>query len=121
MPVVIRAFDTVGKVESLVINLDAQMHRFAGGDRDRRRESVSLGRIRQAGHHAQVFADTFLPRDVEIVELRTVIVADQAGQMLEMLRFELDDGRFAEAMRLLPPRDQRLPEETANCLSAEKQ
>ena len=82
------------------------MHGLAGGDGDGRREGVGLRRIRQAGHHAQVFADGFVVRDVEVMELCAVVIADQAGHLLKMFRLELDDRRRAVAMRLLTARDE---------------
>ena len=57
-------------------------------------------------------------RDVEVVELRAVVVADEPGRLLEVLGLELHDGRRAEAVRLLAPRDQRLAEQAADRLAA---
>ena len=105
-PVVVHAFDAIGEVESLVIHFDAQMHGLAGGDGDGRREGVGLRRVGHAGHHAQMFADGLVVREVEVVELGAVVVADQPGQLLEMFRLEFDDRGRAEAMRLLAARDE---------------
>src|SRR6185436_17724412 len=72
--------------------------------------------IGKGRHDAKMLAGALVTRDVEVVELGAVVVADQAGHLLEMVRFALDDRRRAEAMRLLPPRDQRLLEEAADGL-----
>ena len=53
-----------------------------------------------------MFADRFVVRDVEVMKLRAVVVADQAGHLLKMFRLELDDRGRAETMRLLPSRDE---------------
>ena len=53
-----------------------------------------------------MFADGLVVREVEVMELGAVVVADQPGQLLEMFRLELDDRGGAEAMGLLAPRDQ---------------
>ena len=53
-----------------------------------------------------MFADCLVARDVEVMELRAVVVADEAGDLLEMLRLEFDDRGGAEAMRLLAARDE---------------
>ena len=58
--------------------------------------------------------------NVQVVELGAVVVADQAGRLLEMRGLELHDRRRAEAMRLLPPRDERLREQAADGLAAEE-
>ena len=50
-----------------------------------------------------MFPERFVVRDVEVMKLSIVVVADQAGQVLKMLRFELDERRRAETMRLLHP------------------
>ena len=67
-----------------------------------------------------MFAQRLVVRDVEVVELGAVVVADQAGHLLEMFGLELDDGRGAEAMRLLPAGDQRLAKQAADGLPAEE-
>src|SRR3954470_21640302 len=61
-----------------------------------------------------MFANGLVVRDVEVVELRTAIVARQPRQLLEMFRFKFHDRGRAKAMRLLPSRDQRLPEQAAD-------
>ena len=48
------------------------------------------------------------------MELRAAVVARQPRQLLEMFGFEFHDRDRAKAMRLLPPRDQRLPEQAAD-------
>ena len=67
-----------------------------------------------------MLADGLVVRDVAVVELGAVVVADQPGHLLEVLGLELDDGRRAVAMRLLPPRDERLAEQAADRLAAEE-
>ena len=79
--------------------------------------NASAGTDRERRHHAQMLA-AVVARDVEVVELGAVVVADQAGHLLEVFRFELHDRRRAEAMRLLPPRDERLREQAADGLAA---
>ena len=87
---------------------------------DGRREGVGLRRVGQAGHHAQILAQGFVMRDVEIVEFGAAVVADQAGHLLKMLRLEFHDRGHAAAMRLLPPRDQRLAKQAADGFAADK-
>src|SRR5687768_10842456 len=60
----------------------------------------------------------FVPREVEIVELAAVVVADQSCHPLEVLWLELDDRRCAEAVGLLAARDERLREHAADRLAA---
>ena len=105
-PVFVHTFDTIREVKPLVINLHPQMHRLADGDGDGRREGVGLRRVRRAGHHAQMFASLFIVRDVEVMKLRAVVVADQARHLLEMFRLEFHNGRGAKAMRLLAASDE---------------
>ena len=56
-------------------------------------------------------------RDVAVVELRAVVVADEAGHLLKVLGLELNGRRRAEAVRLLAARDERLFEEASNRLA----
>src|ERR1043166_5332653 len=67
-----------------------------------------------------MFPDGFIVREVEVMELGAVVIADEAGELLEMLRLKLDDGRRAVAMGLLTTRDQRLTEEAAKRLPTEE-
>ena len=59
-------------------------------------------------------------RDVEVVELRAVVVADESRHLLEVPRLDVDDRRGAVAVRLLAPRDERLAELAADGLAAEQ-
>src|SRR5687768_8270066 len=59
-------------------------------------------------------------RNVEIVELRAVVVAHESRALLEVLGLEFDDGRCAVAVRLLPSRDERLLEQAADRFAAEE-
>jgi hypothetical protein len=52
------------------------------------------------------------------MKLAAVVIADQAGHLLEAVRLELHHGLGAEAVRLLSPGDQGLPEEAAQRLAA---
>ena len=115
-----RTFDLVGEAEPLVVHFDAQMHPMARRDSERRREHVGLHLVWQTGHHAQVFADALVVRDVEIVELRAVVVADESRHLLEVPWLDVDDCRGAVAMRLLPSRDERLAKLAADGLATEE-
>jgi hypothetical protein len=57
-------------------------------------------------HHAQMFAEHLVAREMEVMKLRAVVVTDEARALLKMFRLELDDRGRAEAMRLLPSRHQ---------------
>ena len=59
-------------------------------------------------------------RDVEVMKLRAVVVADEPGHLLKMFRLEFNDRGGAEAMRLLPARDERLPEQAADRFAAKE-
>ena len=111
------ALDLVAEAEPLVIHFDSEMHAPARRDRDWRREDIGLDLVGQTGHHAQVFADALVMRDVEIVELRAVVVADETRHLLEMSRLDLDHRGGAETVGLLPPRDERLAKLAADGLS----
>ena len=87
------------------------------GIANRRREHVGLHLIRQHVITRRCLPDGLVMRDVEVVELRAVVVADEPRHLLEVLRLELDDRRRAEAVRLLPPRDERLAELAADRLA----
>src|SRR4029077_7717656 len=106
------------EVKSLVVNFDTQMNGLACRNGNERRESVALRRIRQAGHHAQMFANGFVVRNVEVMEFCAVVITNQAGHLLKMFRFELEHRLRAEAMRLLAACYERLPKQTANRLAA---
>ena len=54
------------------------------------------------------------------MKLGAVVVADEARHLLEVIRLEIDRGRGAETVRLLPARDECLREETADGLAAEQ-
>ena len=56
--------------------------------------------------------------DVQVVELARVVVADESGHLLKVLGLELDEVDGGVAVRLLPPCDQRLPEQAADRLAA---
>src|SRR5258708_7440423 len=107
-------------MEPLKIGLDAQMHRLVSRNRDGRREGVGLRRVRRAGHHAQIFADGLVVREMQVMKLRTVVVTNEPGCLLEMFRLEFDDCGGADAMRLLPSRDECLPEQASNSFAAKK-
>src|SRR5205814_2021976 len=89
-------------------------------DRDRRREGVRLGRVRRAGHYAQMFSGDLVVREVEVVKFRAVIVAHESRQLLVMLWLKLDHGGGAVAVGLLPSRDERLLERAADRLAADE-
>src|SRR5512143_728377 len=59
-------------------------------------------------------------RNVQIVELAAVVVADQAGHLLVTVGFELHDGLGVIAVRLLSPGHERLPEMAAQRFAAVK-
>src|SRR5690242_18929415 len=90
------------------------MNPCAGRDGEGWRERIGLSRVRDRGHDAQVFPKAFLMGNVDIVELRRVVVASDAGKLLKMTGLEFNDGGGGEAMRLLAPRDDGLPKETAD-------
>jgi len=90
-PFVLDRFDSIRKVESLAINFDAQIHPPVSWNRNQRRKSVGLGGIRHAGHDAQMFANGFIVRDVQVMKLGGVVITDQASHLLKMSRFELND------------------------------
>ena len=48
------------------------------------------------------------------MELAAAIVAHEPRRLLEVSRFELEHRRRAVAVRLLPPRDERLPKQAAD-------
>ncbi len=56
--------------------------------------------------------------NVEVMELRAVVVTDKPGHLLEMLRFEFDKRLSRTRMGLLPPGHQRLTKEAANRFAA---
>lgn len=45
--------------------------------------------IGQARHHTDVLAPLRIERDVEVVELGAVVIADQACHLLETVRLEI--------------------------------
>ena len=94
------------------------MHRRSRGNRDRRAENIRLKLVGQTRHDPDVLAQLCVVRDVEVVKLAAVVIADQAGHLLEAVRLELHHGLGAEAVRLLAPRDQRLPEKAAQRFAA---
>src|SRR5687767_15448394 len=59
-------------------------------------------------------------RQVEVVELGAVVIADQAGHLLEVFWLELQPGGGTVTVRLLTPRHQRLAEETPDRLAPEQ-
>jgi hypothetical protein len=67
-----------------------------------------------------MFAEGLVVREVEVVELGAVVVADQPGELLEMLGLELDDRRGAEAMGLLAAGDEGLPVQAAQRFASEQ-
>ena len=101
-------------MKALAIDLDAQLHGNIRRNRERSRERIRLRLVGQSRHHPHVLAARLVRRDVQVVELGAVVVTDQARHMLEMPRLELDSRRCAVAVRLLPPRDERLPERAAH-------
>lgn len=103
-----------------MIDLDAQVDAFTGGDRNDGREGVGLRAVGEGGHHAQVTAVGFVVRDVEIVELETVVVADESGELLEVLRLEIDERFGGVAVGLLAAGDERLFEEAADGFASEE-
>jgi hypothetical protein len=81
-----------GEAQALVVHFDAQLDRYAISDRDRRCERIGGHLIGERRHHTNVFAALVIARDVEVVELGAVVVAHEAGHLLEVLRFEFHDG-----------------------------
>ena len=81
-------------------------------------KASACGESGSADMTPQVLPDRLVVRDVEVVELGAVVVADQARHLLEVLGLEVHHGRGAEAVRLLAPRDQRLAEQAADRLAA---
>ena len=65
-----------------------------------------------------MLADGLVVRDVEVMKLRAVVVADEPSHLLEMLRLDLDDRRGAETVRLLTARDECLTKLAANRFAA---
>src|SRR5262245_42373823 len=65
-----------------------------------------------------MFADRLIVRQIQVVELRAVVVADETGHLLTRRRLGVHDGRRTEAMRLLTPRDERLAELATNRLAS---
>src|ERR1039458_2167194 len=57
-------------------------------------------------------------RNREVVVFAAVVIADQAGHLLEPIRLEVDDGSGAEAVRLLAPGDQGLEKQAAQRFTA---
>ncbi len=112
-----RTLDLVAKAQALVIHFDLEMHAPARRDRDWRCEDIGLDLVGHTGHHAKVLADALVVRDVEIVELRAVVVADETRHLLKMSRLDLDHRAGAETVRLLAPRDERLAKLAADRLS----
>src|SRR6266496_403566 len=53
-------------------------------------------------------------RNIEVMEFRTVVVADQTGHLLEMFRLEIDQSGGAETMSLLSPGHQCLAKQAAD-------
>jgi hypothetical protein len=49
-------------------------------------------------------------RDEKVMVLRAVVIAHETGHVLEMLRFEIEDRRSTDALRLLASSDKRLAE-----------
>src|SRR5678809_948335 len=54
------------------------------------------------------------------MKLGAVVIADETRHLLKVIRLEVDHRYGAEAVRLLPARDQCLSEETADRLPAEQ-
>src|ERR1035437_7921038 len=96
------------------------MHRRSRGNPDRRAENIRLKLVGQTRHDTDVLTQLRVVRDVEVVKLAAVVITDQAGHLLEPVRLELHHRRGAEAVRLLAPGDQGLPEEAAQRLAAVK-
>ena len=113
--------EAIGEAQPLVIHFDAQLDRHAA-----RRSAMggvnASGRhlIGQRRHHAQMLAG-LVARDVEVVELGCCCSSrpgrPSAGSARARTRRRVDG---AETVRLLPPRDERLPEQAADRLAAEE-
>ena len=67
-----------------------------------------------------MFADSFIVRQVDVMEFRAVVVTDEAGHLLKMLGLEFNDRGGADAMGLLAARDEGLLERGAKRLAAEE-
>ena len=59
-------------------------------------------------------------QEVEAMKPGAVAVADQAGELLDMIRFKFDPCECAEAMRLLTTCNAGWAKQTANRLAAER-
>src|ERR1035441_6482024 len=57
-------------------------------------------------------------RNREVVVFAAVVIADQAGHLLEPIRLEVDDGSGAEAVRLLGGGQQGLEKRAAKRITA---
>src|SRR5688572_2450451 len=80
--------DAVGEVQSFVVHVDAQLDRHAISNGNWRREGVGGHLVGQRRHDAQMLT-AFVARDVEIMKLAAVVVADQSCHLLEVLWLEL--------------------------------
>src|ERR1041385_8439808 len=96
------------------------MNSFARRDWNGRRECVGQRGVWYRGHDAQMFPNHFIVGNIQIVKLRAIVVADEAREMLKMLRLEFEDGGSGKAVRLLTTSNKRLAEETSNCFAPEE-
>ena len=117
MPRRVATLDAKGEEQALVVDFDAEFEAGAGRKCDGWGEGVGLRRVGHAGHDAEVFAEGFVVRDVEVVEFGGIVVADEAGGLLVVLRLELDRRRGAVAVGLLAAGDEGLTEGAADRLA----
>ncbi len=67
-----------------------------------------------------MLTELVVPRDVQVVELGAVVVADESCRLLEVPRLELHRRDGGVTMRLLSARHEALPEQAADGLAAEQ-
>ena len=120
MPISVLAFNTIGEVESFVVNFHAQMHGPTRGHCNRGCEGIGLCGIWQAGHDAQMFAMAFVVSQVEIVELAAVVVTNEPCHLLIVFRFKLHDCLSSDTMRLLTPGHEGLSKRAADRVAAKE-
>ena len=77
------------EVEAFIVHFETQFHGDSRRNWKGRGHILGAPDVGQARHGPHVAAIDFVLRNIQIVELRGVVVVDQAGYLLEMLRFEL--------------------------------
>src|SRR5437868_4499803 len=92
-----RALDAICETQSLEVDLGAQLNAFLVRKNDWQRECVGAYAIGKIRHHPQMSA-VLVARDVAVVELRGVVVADESCGLLVVLRVELEHRGNARAV-----------------------